>query len=170
MRRYYAGIGSRETPLDVQSYMTQIAVFLGGLGYTLRSGAADGADAAFEVGVADDGKEIYLPWRGFNGHSSELYRLSGDVYEHAKKYHPCWHKLSAPARALIARDSYQILGYDLKTPVDFIVCWTPGGKMKGGTAQAIRIAKESSIPVFNLAKSKDRIHIDDCIQTKQRFV
>jgi hypothetical protein len=50
---------------------------------------------------------------------------------------------------------HQILGDDLKTPVDFVLCWTPDGAetstsySTGGTGQAIRLAIANSIPVFN---------------------
>ena len=37
---------------------------------TLRSGGADGADLAFEIGAAN--KEIYLPSKDFNNNSSDL--------------------------------------------------------------------------------------------------
>lgn len=39
----YAGIGSRETPLQILSLMEQIAMSLSKVGFTLRSGYADGA-------------------------------------------------------------------------------------------------------------------------------
>ena len=32
----------------------------------------------------------------------------------------------------------------------FVVCWTPGGQLKGGTAQALRIATALNIPIINL--------------------
>jgi len=41
---YYAGIGSRTTPVEIQHLMYQIAKSLARQGYTLRSGAASGAD------------------------------------------------------------------------------------------------------------------------------
>ena len=34
----------------------------------------------------------------------------------------------------------QVLGLDLKTPSKFLICWTPEGKEKGGTATAIKLA------------------------------
>lgn len=46
----YAGIGSRETPENICKFMTTCATFLADNDYVLRSGAAIGADAAFEVG------------------------------------------------------------------------------------------------------------------------
>jgi hypothetical protein len=41
--KYYAGIGSRETPKDILDLISKIAIKLESLGYTLRSGGADGA-------------------------------------------------------------------------------------------------------------------------------
>ena len=32
----------------------------------------------------------------------------------------------------------------------FVVCWTPQGLLKGGTAQALRIATAMNIPIINL--------------------
>ena len=49
-----------------------------------------------------------------------------------------------------SRNCHQILGYDLQSPVDAVVCWTPDGNVVGGTATAIRIALKYNIPVFNL--------------------
>lgn len=49
------------------------------------------------------------------------------------------------------RNVCQILGADLHTPVQMVICWTKGGKLVGGTAQALRIARANNIPIFNLA-------------------
>lgn len=66
--RYYAGIGSRETPPYVQKLMTEIAAVLEQRNFVLRSGGANGADKAFENGVVNKQEaEIYVPWPGFNG-------------------------------------------------------------------------------------------------------
>ncbi len=43
-----------------------------------------------------------------------------------------------------------LLGEDCETPVSFCVAYTEGGKLKGGTAQGLRIAKAYGIPVYNL--------------------
>lgn len=67
----YAGVGSRETPHEILALMTDVAKILGQHGWTLRSGGARGADTAFEDGAKGFKREIYLPWRGFNGHLSD---------------------------------------------------------------------------------------------------
>lgn len=149
--RYYAGIGSRETPDTVGLLMTSIAESLAERGYVLRSGGAPGADTFFEQGAPKELREIYLPWPGFNGNSSPLHKVTSQAMSVAKRFHPNWERLSDAGKKLMARNAYQILGKDLRTPVEFVVCWTPGGKVIGGTGQALRMAKRLEIPVFNLA-------------------
>lgn len=151
--KHYAGIGSRETPKVIGQQMTEIAKLLASKDYVLRSGGADGADLDFEKG-AGDLKEIFVPWPGFNGSDSKLFECSDEAFIMAEKFHPRWNKLSAAGKKFMARNCYQVLGFDLKTPVEFIVCWTPNGGIEGGTGQALRIARDYKIPVFNLQKEK----------------
>lgn len=146
--RPYTGIGSRETPRHILQIMTQIAVTLYDIGYTLRSGAAPGADEHFELG--SHRSEIYLPWRGFNGHSSQLCSISNAAMELAASYHPAWDRCSLGAKKLHARNGYQILGSNLDSPSLFVICWTKDGRASGGTGQALRIAADHSIPIYNL--------------------
>jgi predicted Rossmann fold nucleotide-binding protein DprA/Smf involved in DNA uptake len=42
--KFYAGIGSRETPPDILEWMTSLAANLETMNYVLRSGGAQGAD------------------------------------------------------------------------------------------------------------------------------
>lgn len=148
---YYTGVGSRQTPTGISTIMTDVAKFLSETGCVLRSGGAEGADSFFEAGVPDPTKkEIYLPWKDFNGNKSPLFRVTDEALKLASKYHPAWNKLSYGARKLMGRNGYQVLGYDLKTPSAFVLCWTKDGKEIGGTAQAMRIAKDYKIPVYNL--------------------
>jgi hypothetical protein len=143
----YAGIGSRETPADILGVMTDIARTLAEQDYTLRSGAAQGADSAFEAGATK--KEIWLPWLGFNGHTSRLLP-SPEAFEVAREFHPAWDRCSRGARALHARNIHQILGPDLNDPVGMVVCWTRNGGRSGGTGQALRLATAYSIPIHDL--------------------
>ena len=150
---YYTGIGSRETPPYIQGMMTGIAQILSDADYVLRSGGADGADTAFEVGITnEDKKEIYLPWKNFNNNKSKRYGVCSQALIMAKHYHPNWHACSQYARKFHARNCYQILGRDLHTPSKFVVCWTPEGKITGGTGQALRIALDLDIPIINFGE------------------
>jgi len=73
----------------------------------------------------------------------------------AKKYHPNWNRLSIGAQKLMVRNCMQILGFTGDIPTDFVVCWTKDGKASGGTGQAIRIADDYQIPVYNIYNPKD---------------
>ena len=155
---FFAGIGSRQTPINIIKDMVHISKKLVSAGYTLRSGGADGADSAFELGadnaiLTDDHerKQIFLPWKGFNKRVSQFDHPTHDAFEIAKKFHPAWNKLSSGGKALHARNVHQILGPDLDSPVEFVVCWTPDGQISGGTGQALRIAMKLEIPIHNLA-------------------
>lgn len=158
--KYYAGIGSRETPPEVLTLITKIANKLDKKGYILNSGGADGADTAFERG--SNKKQIFLPSDKFNGRKHDGTRYFNyqkleykDLAEETVSvYHPAAHKLTDYAYKLMARNTFQVLGKNLQQPVEFVICWTYEGKEIGGTSQAIRIAKSVQIPILNLGKPK----------------
>jgi hypothetical protein len=119
----------------------------------LRSGAAEGADTAFEEGCdeAQGKKEIFTPWAGYNGRpKSEFGEPPELAYEVAERIHPAWHHLKRGGRTLMARNCQQVMGQNLGSNVLFVLCWTKGGKGGGGTGQAIRLAKALGIPVFDI--------------------
>lgn len=134
---FYAGVGSRETPSAVCAQMTALARKLARLGWSLRSGGAEGADSAFETGA--QGKQIFRA----SAATPEAIAL-------AAKYHPAWGRCSPFAKKLHARNGFQVLGPDLMSPSLFVACWTKDGGPTGGTGQALRVAAAYSIPVFNL--------------------
>jgi len=152
---YYSGIGSRKTPENILVIMREVAKKLAKTGFTLRSGGADGADMAFEQGCDEVGgkKEIYLPWKKFNKNFSPLFDISEEAFKMSEKYHPAWSACSDGAKRLHARNCYQVLGSDLKTPSLFILCWT--WEDKGGTLQACRIATDYGIPIINIKTHSD---------------
>lgn len=163
---FYAGIGSTETPEEICSLMSDIASQLCNMGYWLRSGGAPGADSAFELPVAFN-KEIYLPWPRFNGNRSPLFE--GENYWAAgvaAKYHPVWERLGEGARKLHTRNVCPVLGarpHSAKSR--FVVCWTEGGRVAGGTAQALRIAADQKIPIFNLYNEAALPMLQDVLQS-----
>ena len=138
--------------------MVKLSAKLNSEGYTLRSGGADGADLAFEQPSTN--KEIYLPWKNFNNNRSYLYDIAPEAFVLASQFHPVWDKLSPAVRKLMARNIHQITGQDLNTPSSFVVCYTPQGKLTGGTRQAIEYAMSLGIEVINLGnqESLDRIN------------
>lgn len=155
---YYAGIGSRIAPPVILVQLTRIARYMEKHGFILRSGGAEGCDMFFERGVLDPShKQIFLPMKGWRGNDSPFYHVSEEAKAIARQFHPNYDALDPFAQLLMGRNSYQILGEDLKTPVKLVICWTPDGcqgpfrtRATGGTGQAISIAHHHGIPVFNL--------------------
>ena len=161
MTDYYSGVGSRDTPEHILNIMHHIGAYLATQGWILRSGAASGTDASFEEGAlhVEGETEIYLPWKGFNHHKSELhpgnYPFSDKEKQFSAKFHPAWNKCSPSARLMHQRNLRQIIGMEpihgeMVQASKFVVCWTLEGQLKGGTAQALRIATAMNIPIINL--------------------
>ncbi len=158
---YYTGIGARVAPRygKLERLIKQISVSLWqpNFHFVCRSGGAEGADSIF--GEHCGSLECYLPWRGFNNQEdgivlTEIAALD-EALKMAAKFHPNWKNLKSSVRNLMARNSLQIFGKDMKTPSKLLVCWTPSGKDEGGTAQALRIARHYEIPVFNIRNEKE---------------
>src|SRR6185312_1327837 len=148
MTKYFAGIGSRKCPPEICELMHGIGYKLASMDWVLRSGGADGADTAFQNGVQDYctknnlafsmRQEIYLPWIGFRDMS--IYPGKGiywvDPAENnkiealARIYHPRFNELGRGAKKLIMRNGHQILGKDLTSPTNMVICWTRDGSVR----------------------------------------
>lgn len=166
MSKYYAGIGSRQTPIILRHKINKIALRLQELGFVLRSGGAIGADTFFDELISIPNKEIFVPEipalikNSFKTLEIQncFYTPAEYAFELAAYFHPAWGKCNDYIKKLHARNVHQILGKDLQTKSDFVICWTEGGKQSGGTAQAMRIAQYYEIPIFNLYNYKEAIN------------
>jgi hypothetical protein len=162
----YAGIGSRRTPSDVLELMTRVAVHMRMRGFVLRTGHAEGADQAFELG-ADKDAEIFLPWWSFN---DEVEIADGaEVYDRPSRaarlmassdYSIWWPHWRPGVRSLIARNYHQVLGPRLDDPVRMVICWTVDALRTGGTSYALSLAERHDIDVYNLADDADREKVE----------
>lgn len=148
-----------------------VCMRLAQLGVTFTSGLCElGMDGiaqkayskAVDLGYANETQfEVYVA-DSYNIRKSTLPRkhlaivrnksLIAETERIASEVHPAWDKCNEWARGMHSRNCHQILGYDLKSPVDAVVCWTPKGNVQGGTATAIRIAMKYNIPIFNLGR------------------
>jgi hypothetical protein len=170
----YTGIRSRSTPSSILTLIHRVSEKLDKQGFLLRSGGADGADAAFEKFSTN--KEIYLPWDGFNGrkHDGVSYfdYLQCPGWSMAKasvdSFHPAPDAISNAGRKLMARNAMQISGRDCKSRTDVVICWTKGGKVIGGTSQAIRMARSFEIPVLNLGDPKVEQFFRDFVESSEQ--
>ena len=160
MSKYYAGIGARKTPPEIMSLMTDLAARLEEQGWILRSGGAIGADGAFQIGVKDpDNQRIYT--------TNSMYEEGNisDAWASVDRYHPNPRAINGYVRELMARNYFQVMGKCSGVPSKFVICWTDSyetdeqGLIKdasGGTGQAVRIAYQNDILVYNL-KHKEHL-------------
>ena len=149
---FYTGIGAREAPKEILSMIEKIGGHMARKGYILRSGAAEGSSTSFEKGCDEAGgkKLIFLPWRGFNGNNSPLYTIPDRAFDIVKGLNPAWSAQSDSTKKLQARYAMTMLGQQVKEPSACVLCYTPGGKQKGGTGFALKIAQKYRIPVFDI--------------------
>lgn len=168
----YTGVGARKTPPAILAIMSEIGTYLAGEGFKLRSGAAAGADTAFELGhkKISNNAEIYLPWKGFRKNipdcssdivlTPELEDKCLDILVEAKvEVNIRYYKQGV--RKLFARNVLQLLGTGLDLPSSMCICWAPGpdlytGKVNGGTRIAVDLARYYEVDVYNLKLAKDR--------------
>lgn len=176
---YYTGIGSRETPIDTQHLMTEIAMRLRAEGWTLRTGSVSRADKSYQI-AAGENKEIYVPWDNFNssqtGISSlteESSRMAHDIWKFREKkglvptegsISGKWEELHPGTKAMLAKAMCMLLGRNLNTPSDMVICWTPGAKIVGISSHVICLAIFKHIPVFNLAEYETEIVIREMLR------
>lgn len=141
----YTGIGVRKDPYKILRFMPLLAKLL-------RSGYASGSDIAFGSSAGDI-REIYLPFKGFNGSASPYYTISSKAYKIASMVHPNWDACKGVVVKFHARDVHQLLGKDIcsSRPSGCVICWTVGEKLVGGTLTALRLANILKIPVLNLS-------------------
>ena len=194
----YAGIGSRETSIDIQKEMYKIAKELESLGYVGQGGGAIGADKAFEGAnqpwEKEDGtvagtkeftrsKSNVTKWAkysdGKNIASKFVVFKSSDsndkVRNIAKEIHPKKQKLSEKdGLDLHARNTFQVFGKNLDTPVDFVLFYAQEQKdsirPKGGTGQAVEMARLKGIPTINMADKNWREQLDNVLNKKDNEV
>ena len=144
-------------------------------GWTLRSGHAQGADRAFEVG-AGGRAVIYLPSPTFGqrpyrdkrtGEVDPGMKLSGEAVCLPEQWRGHYQTLQLSGirsmhagvqefvRLLHGRNFAQVFGHDepdFSEPSRFVLCWRPEpeGQPQGGTATAVLLARRQGIEVRNL--------------------
>lgn len=160
----YAGIGSRRITEKETSLIKKIAKKLSDLGFVVYSGNAEGADISFQLG-SEKNCVLMLPWEKFNTKEYDISNCieslvvgkSKEALDTVKNYHPAPENLSYGGKLMMARNWHQIVGYEKYPQVSFVICCSDenNGEVIGGTGQAVRIAKEKNIPVFNIRNNWD---------------
>lgn len=159
----YAGVGNRDTTINGNSLIQEIAVLLDQHGYDLSTGdASKGADEVFWTTSTSPYKRRYGPVGKAARSDTIIVEPNTLAYKRAQeissRLHPKWRWVSQPIRELHIRNVFELLGDQADQPVEFMVCWTKDrvctasetSKKTGGTGQAIRIAEAFGIPIFNI--------------------
>ena len=149
----YAGIGSREVSQDMFRFLSSIGMKMATNEHTLRSGGAIGSDTAFETGhlqVTKHNIEIFRP----DDISVVKYLEIANSNKMSLLYNACFEypfdAMKYWTQQLLMRNLLTIIGHNLSTYVDGVICYTRDGQEIGGTRYAIRIAKQLNIPVLNV--------------------
>lgn len=153
---FYAGFGSRKTPGAILQLMERIGTMMAQKGYILRSGGAEGADTSFYVGArrARGAIEVYRPQDA----KGVVWALNT-----VDMFHPDPKKVGQGVRLLHARNAMIMLGREGQAPCEFGICWTPGGQVKGGSGQTIRIAVHHEIPLVNLGNKQSLFEAEQAV-------
>lgn len=191
LRNSYALIGSRRAPVEAQQLLREYAVVRARQGMVGFSGGADNSDEQLEHATKQVAIEqgyrlrfrtqrIFLPDVEFNGRRLEAKngyfyitneQLVNQATDIAARFHPSFSRLSEFAKKLMIRNSFQVLGHRLVSPVDHVICFTPDGSLgnrtskdTGGTGQALRIAYARGIPVYNIGRDDHYRYIKDLVK------
>ncbi len=183
----YAGIGSRETPDEVLEVMTKAAQWLASKGYKLQTGykrktgdriKEEGADKAFSIGAKN--KELFGPDMA----NDKTIAIAHEVYPNLKgmwEYtYNKWVETVGETKAkeyadgainLQARNTFQVFGASLDTPVDFVLFYAEETsnplRPKGGTGQAVEMARRKGIPTINMMDKNWRKQLEEVLQFKK---
>ena len=183
----YAGIGSRETPKEVLALMTKEATWLEGKGYKLQTGykrkqangklVEEGADKAFSDGTKN--KELFGPDMA----NAKTRSVAEEIHPNLKGmwssvYNKWVSKVGKDkateyadgAIGLQERNTFQVFGAKLDTAVDFVLFYAEETKdpmrPKGGTGQAVEMARRKGIPTINMANKDWRKELTEVIVKK----
>ena len=186
---YFAGIGSRDTPekyLKILETTSRAIVKTNRL--RLRSGHAQGADRACEIG-AKGFADIYLPWKNYGIKSYKTdpgMQVIGQTIIPAKNSYPNMIKIAQFMCDLVGRKSFdemnhgiqllmqrnvnQIIGHTAPAEISrLVLCYSPE---TGGTGYATALARYLKVPIVNvLGKDLEtvRIELDETMPFSSRF-
>lgn len=149
----FTGVGAIIIPSSIFKILYDIGIQLMADNWICRTGTAMGSDMAFRESYMAklNNMEVYAA-KDIISNAFNNAELARNI---VRNYHPCYDRIQSEyAKALLARNVYQVLGSDLNTPSEIVFCYTDNGETVGGTSIAIRIAQHYDIPIVNLGNPK----------------
>lgn len=167
---YYAAVGPNNlekaladagSPLnadEVKQTITEVAEVLEQAGYTMVTGGEPGVESLFSDAVKNTEKiKAYVPSQSsyYTQKGALKFNLTEADNQSVLDYHPVPSKLNDIAKRAVARYNCEVLGSREggTKKVDFVLCAGPLNRYRrtsGNYTQALRIAWDNDIPVFNL--------------------
>ena len=168
-------ISGEEPPASLVDVFTALLGGMESKGFTLNAlnGETQGLEPVILQGV-EVTVDLYSPWTGFNKTTEvKCDTPLADAYSIVTGFIKTFGTFKPGGRAFMARRVHQILGHDLKTPIEFLAVYTADGAEKanevtrstGNTGIAIQIATGAGIPVFNLHKADGVDRLKNFIKT-----
>ena len=160
-------IGSRKAPAEALSEISKIASAFSELNdknlpfeIVLVSGGADGVDITAEKAFGKGRKHIIFAYPSDKEDEEHIiYKSDQYASRLVDLLHLFPENIKKTDRPFLERDVLLIIGEKhsdgTRTPSDFVIAWTPDGRVQGGTAMGIRTARHIGIPVFNIAIQKE---------------
>ena len=175
---FYTGVGSRKQNDKQAADIWHIGEQLAELGYTVRSGNAEGADKLFQESAGGKA-QVFLPYEGFNKpYIGRTYLVPEEPKEWALDFlidsgiYPTIRKQSQSVQNFHARNVFQVFGLPNEKHSDFCVYSAPEsgyGEVRGGTRTAVETARLLDIPTFNLRIPEERIELVEFLCTLEKM-
>lgn len=159
-------VGSRNAPIDIIKLGNMIGAILSKDGCICRTGGAIGMDSAFveyyDINLVENYRNKSDQPNCINVYELHNIDIAIDMIT---EIIPHYEFLSDYDKELHTRNCYQVLGIDLKSPSDILICYCPvkSGIPIGGTATAITLARKHGIKVYNIYFEKDKKLICDLL-------
>lgn len=144
--KYYTGTGIVQVSKSMKETILAIAKYLSDQGYTLRTGLSKGMDAAFIEG-SDSVSLFTYEGENTNGADAFICEETDFIKRDLKENYLTLGALTKVARQRVVRSYYELLGEDLNTPSEFLVCYDP---CEGVVNYTHRLANRLGIKVYNL--------------------
>ena len=167
MNKIYTGIGSRKVPRYLEPLIQAIGARLESEDWFLQTGDASGFDQAIFSGLSHDDN-------GYQYTSKDGLASNRDTYDELISCLPTDRtkemidSCTPYVRGLLLRNMLQVRNSQ------FVICWLPCGDYNsadscGGSVYAVRAAKRTGIPVFNLAYLDNEIQFNHWLATDISF-
>lgn len=164
----YYGTSEKDTPVSILDLMREIGIKFGEANSILHYRKNNVGGEAFYSGT-----EISV---GITSCSYELNRFLDAINWAKRLWNKCenreteWELLSDGQKNILVSAIVNVMGIDLKTPIDMLICWTDCTKCNETTI-ALDVAKEYNnltshpIAIINLQKENHRTMMKNALRT-----